>query len=351
MIPSTRLITQQLLNPSFNNAKDLVSWMGAIQGQDYTMVKWALGVRLQASTYNDVQLSFQRADIIRTHILRPTWHLVAAEDLRWMLSLSGERLSRSCKLYGDKMISDKKVYTKIYNLFEKLLAGNNHLTKQEINTEIIRIGIPTENHLLNNFLMAAEGDGIICSGADKGNKPTFALLEERVPPQKKRTKQEALAELALRYFKSHSPASFNDFLWWSGLNISEAREAVNLLGSDLIKDRFAGYDLYIHQSCPALQEYDDLLHFLPPYDEYLISYKDRTAALELVHHPKAFTNYGIFYPVIMYNGRIVGNWKKISKKGTISIETIFFDKKTKVKKALLKAAEERYKAFYSSSSK
>ena len=88
MLTDIRLRSQQLARPEFKDPKDLVSWMGAVQAQEYRMVKWALGIRLKSATLQTINDAYQRGNILRTHVMRPTWHLVAAEDIRWMLKLS-----------------------------------------------------------------------------------------------------------------------------------------------------------------------------------------------------------------------------------------------------------------------
>lgn len=215
------------------------------------------------------------------------------------------------------------------------------MTKQEIGAELERVGINTDDRRLNRLIGLAEIDGVLCSGGDKNKKPTYALFEERVPIYPEISKEEALALLALKYFRSHSPATLNDFYWWSGLSMTEARLAINLIKDELSTEKINDVEYFIHQSCCQVPT-GDFVHLLPSFDEYLISYKDRTAALELLHHPKAFNNWGIFYPVILCNGRIIGNWKKVTSKGKINIETSFFDKKVKVNKKLLKEAEKNY---------
>ena len=199
---------------------------------------------------------------------------------------------------------------------------------------------------LGYLFTRAEQEGIICSGADRKEKATYALLEERAPKAKELHKEEALALLARKYFRSHSPASLSDFVWWSGLPVAEARQAIAAIDGELNKEKFASQELFLHQQWDKKFRTSDVLHFMPPFDEYLISYKDRTAAMDKEHHPKAFNNFGIFYPVILYNGQIVGNWKKVKKKGGISFETSFFVECPDLDRELLEEAGERYKAFY-----
>lgn len=347
-IPNIRTINQQLDCSSFSNAKDLVAWMGAMQAQDYTMAKWAIGIRLNSNiTDKEIEEAFNRGDILRTHVMRPTWHFVPNEDIRWMIKLTGQRMKNSISLYFNKEGITAKLHLKINSLIEKTLSGNNHSTKQEIESILNKEGIPTNNHLLNGYLMFAEVDNLICSGAVKAKKQTYALLDERVPSTKDIQKEEALIKLATRYFKSHSPATLNDFVWWSGLSITESKQAINLIKSELVTEKVNEVDFFIHESCKNDVIESPKLHFLPAFDEYLISYKDRTSVLNLEHHPKAFNNFGTFYPVILCNGQIIGNWKKVTKGKQTLFETVFFDKKIKPNQKQIKEAEGRYRSFLS----
>ncbi len=344
MIKNIRLESQQLVTPKFENPKDLVAWMGAIQGQEYNMSKWAVGIRLANPSLQAVNDAMQKGEILRTHLLRPTWHLVIPEDIRWMIMLSGKRIKPSLALIEKKLGLSAKQFLDGIGSIEKMLEGQN-LTRQEIITELEKTGIANASLSINAFTIYAEAEGIICSGIEKGDKHSYTLLEERIAPVKELNKDEALAKLATKYFQSHSPATLDDFMWWSGLSITESRHAINLIKDKLTVDNKDSNEFYIHQSYNDIKEAEDIVHFIPPYDEYLISYKVRTDVLDLAHHPKAFTKYGIFYPVIMHNGKVVGNWKKTTKKGEMVIETSFFDKNYKIDKELIKQAEERYKKF------
>ena len=352
-MPTTiRLCSQQLVNPVFDRPEDIVSWMGAVQSQNYNMAKWAVGIRLKSATDEIVENSFRRGEILRVHILRPTWHFIAAEDIRWMLKLSAQRIRMANESFGksqDLGITEK-LYTKCNRLIEKHLQGNNHLTKQEIGTVLEKENIEIDMNRLNRFLMRAETENIICSGVNKGNKQTYALLDERVPPMKELIKDEALAKLAEKYFKSHSPATLEDFCWWSGLSITEARHAIGLISSHLVTERFGNRkELFIHESCSYNSSSDDVFHFLPSFDEYLISYKDRSAALDEEYRAKAFNNFGTFYPVILHNGKITGNWKLCRSKSGITIKISFFQETNNIGRTLINNAEEKYKHFISSS--
>lgn len=346
MIPTIRLHSQQLVNPCFNTPKELINWMGAMQAQDYAMSKWAVGIRLKSGTLQTVNEALTKGEILRTHVMRPTWHYVAAEDIRWMLKLSARRIISANNSYAKGQGQDisTTIYNKANNLLEKALYNHNHLTKQEIDAVFQQAGLKTDARMSNRFLIHAEAEGIICSGIDKNNKMTYALLEERVPPIKELYKEEALTKLAHHYFRSHSPASLKDFVWWSGLPVKEAQEGIDSIKEELMVDRPGVGSLYVHQSCKD-ETVTDILHILPAYDEYLISYKDRTNVLEARHQSKAFNTFGLFHPVILHNGHIVGNWHKITRKNTLSIHTEWFDEKIKIKKTLLSQAEKRYITF------
>lgn len=347
-ITNIRLWSQQLVKPEFKDPKELVAWMGAVQAQDYRMVRWALGVRLKSGSLKTVEDAFQKGEILRTHVMRPTWHMVTSDDIRWMLKLSSQRIITACNTFakGNGINISEALYSKANDHFVKVLAGNNHLTKQELGEEMVNSGIISDAEGIGYLLTRAEQEAIICSGSDKGGKATYALLAERAPMAKELPREESIALLARRYFCSHSPASLNDFIWWSGLSATEARQAIGLIDSELIKDKFASQELFVHQLWGKRIKSNEVVHFLPSFDEYLISYKDRTAAMDKEHHPKAFNNYGTFYPVILHNGKIVGNWKKMIKKGEIKCETSFFVDCPDLDKELLEKAECRYRDFY-----
>jgi hypothetical protein len=349
IIKNIRLAIQQLSEQIHNSPKELVSWMGAIQAQDFNMAKWAIGIRLKSCAEKDIEDAFNRGDFMRTHIMRPTWHFVSSEDIRWLLELTGSRVKSACDSLAKGLNIDEKQYTKAYRLLGKVLRDNNHKTKEEIEEVFAQEGLIMSPRHINSYLMRAEADSVVCSGALKGKKQTYALLEERAPAGSNINKDEALAALAQKYMKSHSPASLQDFVWWSGLTIRDAKQAIRLIENELIKDLFDSIELYVHEAYKnSFSLGDDLFHFLSSYDEYIISYKNRTNVLDLEHHSKAFNNYGIFQSIILYNGHAVGNWKKIRKKRGIDFDITFWDKEFKANERLLTQAEERLRYYINS---
>ena len=345
MITDIRLRSQQLVDPIFDEPHELVAWMGAMQGQEYNMVKWALGMRLKNPNLQKVEAALERGEILRTHVLRPTWHLVAAEDIRWMLKLSAKRVISAYNSYWKNHGITEDLHTRCCDAIVKALEGNKNLTREEISEALDHAGVTVANELVKYFLGRMEADGIVCNGADKGNKRTYALLDERVPVTPELSKEEALARLAIKYFRSHSPASLQDFIWWSGLSTLEAKQAVGLITTELITERVDHTDWFIHVSVDQCRKVKQIVHLLPSFDEYLISYKDRSMILDPKFYGKAFNSYGIFYPVILYNGKIVGNWNKLVKKKRMEIECSFFLENMNVDRVEVERAMERLRRF------
>ena len=346
-IPNIRLLNQQLLNPLFREPKELVSWMGAMQAQNYSMVKWAVGMRLKSATIQAVEKALHEGEILRTHVMRPTWHLVAAEDIRWMLKLSAQRIISANDSFakGYDLDIPNELYTKAHDLLEKILCGKKSMTKQEIAEHFTRSGIVADNHRMTRFMARAEQEGIICSGEDRGSKCTYALLEERVPPMPELTKDESLARLARSYFRSHSPAVLQDFIWWSGLPVSDAKQAVYLIASELTTEQWKEQTWYIHDTCRTRGKLSGHIHLLPSYDEYLLGYKDRTDVLPLEHYSKAFTNNGLFFPIVLHNGQVIGNWDKSVKKKSVDLKYSWFRQVADMNEETLERERQKFARF------
>ena len=345
MIENLRTYGHQLADPVFDDAHALVSHMGAVQAQNMANSKWALGVRLRQPSLRLVQEAVDSGRIIRTHILRPTWHYVAAEDIRWMLDLTGKRVRTAFLHWFKRAWIDDDILARFYDAAGKLLTGTDGLTVHELATMLGQAGFDWNAEQVKYMLSFGEVDGIVCNGREKGRKHTYALLDERVPTAGSVSREEALSLLAQKYFRSHSPASPEDFTWWSGLTATEAGKAIRSIEKELIAGRYEGEKLYVHESCIRETAPDAGTHLLPPFDEYLISYKNRTHVLDPKYAAKAYNNFGTFQPVIFRNGKIVGNWKKVAKKGGVGVEAAFFTKADTVGKRELQTAIDRYTGF------
>lgn len=323
-IPNLRLRNQQIAATNFNSVNELVGWMGAIQAQDYNQAKWAIGVRLPHLTENQIESAINQGDIIRTHLMRPTWHFVSADDIYWMLELTAKQIKSAMKSRNRDLDLTVSVFGKSQEIMAKELEGNRSLTREELNRALNRTGINTDGQRLSHLLMEAEIDGIVCSGAMQGKKQTYALLSERVHAKKTLAKDEALALLAKKYFTSRGPATLADFVWWSGLPVADARSALEMNKPTLISETIDSETYWYTEPVSIPSPLPDSVYLLPAFDEYLISYKNRSAAITIDHHKKSISNNGIFRPVIVVNGQISGLWKRIVKKETLRIELDHF---------------------------
>ncbi|HTX80460.1 MAG TPA: winged helix DNA-binding domain-containing protein [Longilinea sp.] len=349
-IAAARLISQQIAGTKFRVAKDLVDWMGAMQAQDYAMAKWAVGIRLPGSTERVVETAIDNGEILRTHLLRPTWHLVSANDIHWMLELTAPKIKASLKSRDRELELSEAILTKSNTIIEKTLGGGRTLTRDEIIDELKKAKIATGNNRASHLLVHAELDGIICSGAIKGRKQTYALLEERVPQKKRLTREDALTTLAKRYFSSLCPATLQDFTWWSGLSAGDAKRASEMVKSDFILETIDSRIYWVTHSFSFPKTDNESVYLLPAFDEFIISYSNRAASLPFEGKRKAVSDNGIFRPTIVVNGQVMGIWKRTIKKDKVLVETSYFQKPDKPMKGKVEQAALLYKHFINSKS-
>jgi hypothetical protein len=325
-IAKTRLISQKVGNKSFNTSKEVVSWMGAMQAQDFGMSKWAIGVRLSASKEENINQSINSGEILRTHLLRPTWHFVSNDDIYWMLALTAPKIKARFKSRHIDLGITTEIIRKSNRIIEKALRDGKNLTREEIITDLAKAKIDTGQNRASHLFAWAELEGLICSGAIKCGKPTFGLLEERVPNKKSLPKEEALATLACKYFSSRSPATLQDFIWWSGLSVRDAKLGLDAVATDFQPESIDS-KLYWFRDTSSNPKVDtEAVYLLPAFDEFILSYKDRSASLPFKTRKKAISENGIFRPIIVVNGQVCGIWKRTIKKDKVFVETDFFDK-------------------------
>ena len=344
-----RLVSQQLARTKLKTAKDIVGRLGAMQAQDYAMAKWAIGVRLPHSTNRTIKAAIDKGEIIRTHLLRPTWHFASADDVRWLLELTAPQIRSSMIGRHREMGLTGSVLKKSYAVMEKALRGGVHLTRDELIVELGKAKIATDGGHASHLFLSAESEEIICSGALKDDRQTYALLDEWVPKAKSLPREEALAKLAARYFGGHGPATIQDFVWWSGLPVNHARQALESVKGEFISETIDSQTYWFSGALSSAKPPAESAFLLPAFDEFLISYKDRLASLPHEIHHKAVSDNGIFYPIIVVNGRVTGTWKRTFKKGkagaAATIQKKFFERPDKAEAAMLDKAEAQYLRF------
>jgi hypothetical protein len=322
-IPRYRLHNQFLSQTDFTEPSQVVAALGAVQSQDYAGAKWALAQRLKDTpTDTAIERAFNEGKILRTHILRPTWHFVSSEDIRWMLSLSAPRVHTMNGFMYRQQGLDHPTIRKSYRVMEKVLQGGKYLTRTELGAAFEQAAIQkAESIRLAYFIMSAELDGVICSGPRRGKQFTYALLEERAPKVKTLTREESLAELTRRYFATRGPATLHDFTWWSGLTMADARKGIKMLQPDFVREVIDEKTYWFNQSTAPVKEKSPTAHLLPNYDEYFIGLKDRSAFGALIGKFDLDANNPAFIAhIVIIDGQIVGGWRRTLKKDAIRIE-------------------------------
>lgn len=341
-----RLFNQQIAETKFRKPAEIVSWLVAMQAQEYAMTKWAIGLRLPGTTDETIEKAFADGLILRTHLMRPTWHFVTPKDIRWLLKLTAPRVEAFNSFTYRQEKLDTTIFKRSNKIIAKALEGGKQLTRAELQEALKQKKIIASGVSLSCLMMKAELEGIICSGARKGKQFTYALLEERVPSAKPLTKTEALAELSTRYFTSRGPATVKDFATWSGLSVTEAKEGAAMLPSRFMHERINEQDYIFEPNSFKTNGKIQTSFLMPDYDEYGMGYKDRSAIFNTKVDLSQFKNENpIFNRMIIINGKIEGTWKRIIKNNTVNVETAPFSPLPKTKQQALTKAIKKYCVF------
>jgi hypothetical protein len=343
-IAKYRLINQQLVETGFQSPVEMVEWFCAVQGQEYAQTKWGLGLRLPHLKDADMEKDINDGKILRTHVLRPTWHFVSADNIRWLLTLSAPRVHIANSFMYRKMELDEKIFNRCSDIIIKILQGNNHLTRDEINQEFARNKIVAHGHRLSYIMMYAELEKIICSGIRRGNQFTYALIDERVKPAQTITDDEALSRLTAQYFKSRGPATVHDYSTWSGLALKDCKRGIETIKNKLQKITADDAEYYASDDAVFTGKPVKNICLLPVYDEYIMGYKDRSAIMEYMksHNEKSSLKYNC---MIIYDGQIIGTWKRTVKNKYIETEYDFFSTLTGVQQEKFDAAMNHFAQF------
>jgi hypothetical protein len=330
-----------LSTSTLRTPEEIVAWFGAVQAQDYPAARWAIGQRGRALSDESVQHAVNSGQILRTHVLRPTWHLVTSADIRWMLELTAPRVKPASAAQFRLASVDARTVSKSERVIARALEGGRHRTRQELRAILADAGITASPLTMGHLLLQAELDAVVCSGACRGNQITYALFDERVPNGPRLAREDALAELARRYVRSHGPATAADFAWWSGLTLRDARAGIGLVTPPLVSESIGGLE-YWSADDAAPPARSSKAHVLPNFDEYTVAYRDRGV---IVDPPGAMTSMEVLSPVILLDGRIAGTWKRASTPEGVSLEVRPFRKLSRDEHGLVARAAERYGRF------
>ena len=307
---SARLLNQQLICPQFSSPLDVVEWMGAVQAQEYRMMRWAVGMRMKKPSAKAFEKDYNEGKIVRGHLFRTTWQLASGEDWRWMQDLCRTNALRGMAGWmksNGVSISEAEQAT-IQQIFSDYLNRNRIAQKADFAEAVKDKGINMDEHRLSYHIRLAEYSGLLCSGDLFPMKHSYALVDMKLPQQNPVPKDEALALLARKYFRSHGPATLEDFVWWTGMNIGDCKAGMEAIQSELIEERWKGLRFFHHQDSRTRGFRSGTVTLLPSYDEYLIGYKSRHVALHPDHTHRAHNSTGNFWPVILLDGEVVGNW-------------------------------------------
>lgn len=345
-VRAARLRNHRLVGPPFQRADDALRWLGAVQAQDYGGAKWGIAQRTRGLTDADLDRSFAAGAILRTHVMRPTWHFVRPDDIRWLLDLTAPRVHAANAYYYRKLELDDAVFQPSNEVIARALRGGVQLTRTELARLLEAAGITAIGLRLAYLVMRAELDAVIISGARRGKQFTYALFDERVPDATRPAREEALAELTRRYFRSHGPALARDFANWSGLTQADVNAGIEMVGAHLAQASIDGKTYWFEPSAVDGSETASTLHLLPNYDEYLIAYEDYSPVFDRSLFSGATSLDAILAGhILVVDGQVVGGWRRTLERGMATIEVEPLVKLGTGQRNALQDAGERYGLF------
>lgn len=345
LIAEQRLLNQCIIRPQATKPADVVAWLGAVQAQEYPFAKWALSLRMQDETPDaEIERALDEGRILRTHVMRPTWHFVTPPDIRWMLELTASRVHRTLAIYNRRQGLTPDVMKRGTRIFERALRNGRSLTRRELGIRLERAGIAVKGVPLALLTVYAELEGVICSGPRQGGQLTYALLAERAPRPRIFSRDESLAELTLRYFRSHGPATIRDFVWWSGLLTADVKRGleINEARQEVVNGRT--YWTVGHHTSGVTRSTG--VHLLPIYDEYTVAYRDRDAVPHATAKMTSSSGQPVmFQHALVIDGKVAGTWRTARKKAGLAIDVIPLRRLNRTERLAIAEAAQRYQRF------
>ena len=305
-----RLLNQLLAAPQYSDPAEVVAHMGAMQAQEYRMMRWGVAMRTRKPSARAFKAAFDSGRIIRLHLMRGTWQLVSAEDYWPLIELCAPRAIAVTKgwMHSNRITIPDEEQGRIRDILAQTAADSGSVTKEDFVQALAERDIRMDEHRLSYHIRMAEITGTLCSGELLPMKATYSLTADKVPPPGKIDRDETLMMLTSKYFQSRQPATLEDFVWWSGLNIGDCRRGIEMLGDNIHSVRYKGREFYLTDDCRTRGFRRGHYLLIPPYDEYLIAYKSRDIVLASAHSHRAHNNSGIFQPIIAHDGIVCGNW-------------------------------------------
>jgi hypothetical protein len=342
-IPRSRLYSQHIAQADFATAKEVVAWMGAMQAQDYAGALYSIALRTPHLTREAVEKAIADRQIVRTWPMRGTLHFLAAEDARWIVRLLAPRAMAAAASRRRQLDIDDAVIAKAQAVIVRALEGGNCLTRNELCSRLDQGGIATAGQRGIHILHYLAEMTLLCFGPHDGKQPTFVLMDEWLPPVPEKSREEALKELASRYFTSHGPASLRDFAGWGSMTVKDARLGIELAGDALASEDIAGVRYWFD---PSVASARPATYLLPGFDEYILGYKDRSAVL-----PPKFSDRivpggnGMFLSTLVIDGQVVGTWKRAARAKSQTLHVTPFVPLTQKQTATIDVAAKRYETY------
>jgi hypothetical protein len=348
-IAHARLRNSRLVGPPLATPGDVVRWFGAVQSQDPTGALWALAQRLPpGATMESLGAELDDARFIRTHGPRPTWHFLPPDDCRWILALVGPRVERQSATINRREGLDPATLDRGLDILRRALAGGTSMTRPELGAALVAGGIDAAPGLpVGQIVMHAELRALICSGPRRGKQITYQLVDERIPPAPPCARDDALRELAVRYFRSHGPALAHDMGWWSGLTVKDVRRGIELAGDALEGRRVDGNAYWAAAGAfdpdPVPEPF---VRLLSNYDEYLGSYVDYSPIFDPAL-PKARNVADVLGAhIVVRDGFVVGGWRRALTGGAATVTVRLLIPLTESEHAALEAEAAAFARFH-----
>ncbi|MGH9373162.1 MAG: winged helix DNA-binding domain-containing protein, partial [Vicinamibacterales bacterium] len=316
----------------------------AVQAQVFHAAKWALALRMRDATSTSIEEAYDRGEILRTHVMRPTWHFVTPADIRWLLELTAPRVHRVMSSYNRRLELDDRTLARGTDVIERALSNHRYLTRTELGDRLQRFGLAMAGQRLAHLVMHAELEGVTCSGPRRGRQFTYALLAERAPNARRLSRDEALATLSRRFFRSHGPATIRDFVWWSGLTTADAKRALDVIKAR--REEIGGRHYWTFGSAPRGATRDRLVHLLPIYDEFVVAYRDRDPVPQgssvIVSESRGPVN---FQHALVIAGQVAGTWRTTRRGRGVLIHAVPLRRLSGRERNALAESVHRYQQF------
>ena len=340
-----RLVSQQIAQSRLSNSTEAVHWLGAVQAQDYLGAKWSLGLRIEKARDSDIEGALNSGTIYRTWVMRGTLQFVAASDIQWMIALVAPSIIAGCARRYRELELDGPTFARSNAILVDALTHHAPLNRTALMAILEAQGVSTKGQRAPYLLQRASLERLICQAATIRNDPTYQLLTDKVPDPAYLDRPTAIVELTRRYFRSRSPATAADFGWWSGLPMADVKRGITALASEITAETIDGQSYWWHRDTPPPADVPVRAYLLPGFDEYLLSYKDKNASLDMAYMRTLTPPNGMLPPTMVYDGRVIGTWRRTLQKKAVTVTFNPFTPLNSDQQPAFAEAAERYGAY------